>query len=421
MLKAFLIVLISILSLTPRADSKGLNSCPSLFYQESKQIQGNYVAIPGGIAHGRIHNQKSGEDCWAQAITELVEAHYFAKTGKDVRLSPEYDLFWHVYVQVRSNIRKFTNMREQYQDPNPSARTLKLQKLFKDAYGLGPSRRVNTSLGFQIDVGANADEAISKLHFSGVVPFIRYKQEISTDEREKRIENGLAHFVGNYLLKGDHIERYAKEFDEKDGVNTALFNDLVTSLMQHEHAITQVPLRPNQEFSYQNIRTTPRLFLKDFLQFDPREYQYTKTSTYNQRAALKSIATSIREFGLPALIGMELFGDDAVWMNEQNQGLLSSATCGTNCKEVNGQHELLVVNYLFQDDPLVPTYLIVQNSWGPIGNRDINGNKTRNPKKMGYLLISVEYLNRDEKSGPWDLLITKKVGTLKPAKPNRAN
>ncbi len=414
------LIVILFLSLTPYfAQAFQAGSCESQFFLKSRDFQGHYVAVEGGIGHGRLHSQGAGEDCWAQAITSLVETMFFIKSGKRVNLSPEHDLFWHSYLQVQANLGKFKQMRAEYLNPNPSARTQRIQKEYQEAYGLGPSGHVNVNLGFQLDVGADAKEAIDKISFSGVVPSARYDQQITTDEKEKRIEQGLAHFVGNYLLKADNFERYSAKHNDKDGVNTALFNDLVTSLMSHERAITQVPFRPDQEFKYRNRVTTPRRFLTEDLQFDPKDYQYVKTSPTNQKIALRAIAESIR-IGLPALVGMELFGDDDVWMKEQTEGLLSDATCAHNCKVVTGQHELLIVNYIFKDYPLVPTAIIVQNSWGRLGNRDINGNKTRNPKKMGYYVISVEYLNRDEKNGPWDLLISKILaGTIPPAKPKK--
>ena len=401
------LLIIFLLSFSPLlTQAMQANSCESQFFLASKDFPGHFVAVEGGIGHGRLHSQGGGEDCWAQAITSLVETMFFIKTGKKVNLSPEYDLFWHSYLQIQSNLRKFGQMRAEYQTSNPSPRMQKIQKQFQDAYGLGPSGHVNVNLGFQLDVGADAKEAIDKINFSGVVPSVRYDQELTTTEKENRIEQGLAHFVGNYILKADNIERYSAKHNDKDGVNTALFTDLVTSLMSHERAITQVPLRPDQEFKYGNRTTTPRKFLREDLKFEAKDFQYLKTNQTNQKIALRAIAESIRN-GLPALVGMELFGDDDVWMKEQTEGLLSEVTCGRNCKVVTGQHELLIVNYLFKDDPLVPTAIIVQNSWGRLGNRDINGNKTRNPKKMGYYLISTEYLNRDEKNGPWDLLISR--------------
>ncbi len=406
------VFLASLLAAT--AQSRPINSCERLFYTESKQLPGNYIAVPGGIPHGRLHSQKSGEDCWAQAITSLVEAKYYSKTGKQVRLSPEYNLFWHIYFQVSRHLPKYVHMREQYRDPDPSLQTEKLQKIFKAAYGLGPSRHVNVMLGFQIDVGAYVKEAISTMDITGVVPEIRYDQEISTDEKERRLENGLAHFIGNYLLKGKNIERYSSKHNDQDGINTALFTDLVSSLKGHERAITQVPLRPDQEFEYRNRITTPRKFLKDDLKFNPKDFRYLTTSGTNRRLALRGIAKSIRNNEIPVLIGMELFGEDDVWMKQQVQGLFSSATCGADCKIASGQHELMVVNYLFKNDPLKPTALIVQNSWGQIGERDINGNRTKSPKKMGHVLITLDYLFKNSRNVPWDLLINKESGSTIP-------
>ena len=396
------------------AHARANNYCEAMFYTESKQLPGNFIALPGGIPHGKIHSQKSGEDCWAHAITELVEAHYFAKTGKQISLSPEYNLFWHLYFQIKTNLPRFAKIREQYNDTHPTERVAKLQKMFKDAYGLGPSRHVNVMLGFQVDVAAFVKEAIKDMEHTGVVPKSQFDEEISTDEKEMRIERGLAHFVGNYLIKAGHIERYAAEHDAKDGINTALFNDLVTSLMSHERAITQVPLRPDQEFKYRNRTTTPRQFLHEGVQFNPKDYRYVMTTKANRRQALRAIADSIRNHRTPVLVGMELFGEDDVWMKQQTQGLFSKATCDAACKEASGQHELMVVNYLFKDDPMMPTALIVQNSWGPIGHRDIDGNKALSPKKTGHVLISIEYLNRNADQVPWDLLISKQVHTKIP-------
>ncbi len=377
-------------------------------------MKGHFVAVPGGISHGTIHNQKSGEDCWAHAFTGVIEDVYRKNHGKNINLSPEYDLFWHVYLQVKQHSQKFYSLRKDTESKPLTEKEKKDQEVIDKAYGLSKSRKVDVNQGFQIDIGATGAEAIAKVNFSGVVPRARFDQRISTDDLEQKLERGLGHFVGNYLMKSGNLEKYAAKFNDKDGVNTALFNDLVESLMKHEHFLTEIPLRPDDEFVYNNRKSTPRKFLTEVMQFKSEDYEAILTTPKTQTLALEAVADSIRNYELPVAIGINVFGTDDQWSDQVNAGLFSLKLC-KGCKLITGGHEIIVVNYLFKEKINRPTALIVQNSYGRLGNRDINGDIAKSPTEAGFYIITLDYLNNAEADTAWDMLLAKSTlkGNLK--------
>lgn len=399
------------LSISFNLEAQPINKCTSLFVSPSiasKALEGHFVGVFGGIPHGRMHNQKDGEDCWAHALTSIVEASYRKIHGSNIDLSPEYNLFWHVYVEVRQNIRKFEGIRKELESKAFAPGEKTKQETIEQAYGLWKSGHVDVSKGFQLEVGANGAEAIEKLNFAGVMPAVRFSREITTGELENKLERGLAHFVGNYLMKAGDLEKYSSKFDEADAVNTALYSDLVESLMKHEHFLTEAPPRPNEAFFYSGKETTPRKFLHEVMGFDSEEYEPILTTPQTQKLALSAIVDSVKNYQIPVAIGINVYGEDSQWRDQVYQGLLTLAAC-KGCTEITGGHEVIVVNYLFKYDIDRPTALIIQSSWGHLGNRDINGNVTKDQLKSGYYLLGLSYLAKDENDSPWDMILSKKI------------
>ncbi len=395
---------------------------PLLFLISSVSIA-DQTQIYDGVPHSPVRDQQQAEICWAYALSSLAEGLFQKDHGKDsVQLSPEYLGFYHIYFQFKNRLSYFRNKAKVIASTATDRKTLAKQQAINEAYGLfkdahtpeGEAKQKRKAL-FQPDVGSAENSALTEVLVSGMVPFIRDGAPITTAEQEAQLEAAVKNFVGWYMLDESNLDLFKGK--DADGINTSLFNALVTELAP---IMGFRPFRPGDSFRFAGGTYTPRTFMSNYLRFDPRRFVALVSSEETHNASMQAVVQTLG-LNIAVPIGLVLFGDQTqgkdVQTHVQDTGIFTTEWCeSTDCKNDAGGHEVLAVNWVGDNEQNVITGLIVKNSWGLMG-LDVNGQPTTHENERGFFEVTNDYLSQSTKaaiSDSWDFVVPIEIANLYP-------
>jgi hypothetical protein len=411
------------------------------------------IGIPGGVDHSAIRDQKSGDICWSYTLAAMAEASYRKKLidqalarnpsldrkaleadkrHRTTHVSPEYLAFWHIYNQIQTHLTYFGRLARALVDKPES----KVAKNAREAYGLLKSRNPNTKKDFQPDIGAVESDSLKEAAIFGMVPDRWFENRtadgkdlaITSEKQETSLERAIPDFVGEYVLKLRNIERYKKV--GKDGIRMALYNDMNKYFrkvmgMERIGPHAKFPL-PTDPITYNSKTYTPIEFMS-YLDFNPNDYVAYISDSNNQQLALQAMKASLDQDYLTP-IGIAIFDDDTpsndpfntasvdLQKRAQESGVFTTDFCpDKKCTNDSGGHEISAVNYFHDGDTV--TALVIKNSWGAIGGRNVDGqllSPGESKSDQGYFIVTAEYLRQtsDNVNDAWDFVLPKAIADL---------
>lgn len=375
------------------------------------------VGRKGGVTHTPAKNQESSQICWAYTVTGLAEGEFMKKNpGKMLRVSPEYLGFYHIYFQLKYHLGYFTKLAEELEalpnDEEGSARQNAILKAYDLLEEANESLNVEDDEFFAPDMGSIGATLLDEVEKVGMVPANLFTLKITSEEQENRIEAGLKSFIGMHMLNPDDLKDYI--VDDDDGINSPLFNALAESLY---YALGARPLRPLEKFDFYGRKLNAHQFMNYILKFDPDKYVAIESSQDTHELALEAVV-QILASNQAVPLGLTFFKDqlkrNGPTSSEQVQdsGIFTTNYCPNNhCKETDGGHEMLAVNWLMNNGKL--SYIIVKNSWGEDSGFTVDGEANSNSTGRGFYKVEPNYLkNGIEVDDAWDFILPKKVANL---------
>jgi hypothetical protein len=369
------------------------------------------------IAISPVRNQGPEEECWAFGACGLVESQFATENpGRHVKLSTEYQGFYNIYFQIKNRLGYFRQIANRIEKmPRGAARDQAIQDASAQAYASikQSTRYVDPTVKWAPNQGSDEVIAFKNVENVGMVPGTAFNGVRKTERQEQLYENAIQRFIGQYMFDSNNLDTFQGKAD--DGINDALFNALASKLKRYYGG--QVPLRPDETFTYNRQIFTPRTFMQDYLKFSPDDWRVLTATKQTHQLALNAMAAAM-ERGYSSPLGFVIYGDTAEGTNLNFQqmaeitGIFTPKFCpGGKCAKVIGGHEVRAINYLRDDDGNV-TGLIVENSWGKTIGRARNGRRTSKPSKRGFFVITADYLLENMRQGGWDFVLPKDVADL---------
>lgn len=427
-------------SLAPQYALESINKSEWGSYAEHEIRSLGNLAVSGGVIRGRVHNQKKGEDCWAQTITMYLESWFEAQTEERIQLSPERVLATFIYEQFHQHLGKIEKLVNDLKSDAPSQRKHTLE-LLQQAYGpRAVEEATNASLNnklkfihnaiFHPDDGNSEWSAIELIRKYGIVPEAAVQGTFRQDSKENGFESALYRLWSNLIDEARQsrsdadLEAFILKYRKlnANGFNETLFNFLKSNL--DRYLTKSAFVSPTDTFVYKNQKYTGKTFYdglfaaKNFeIHRDLVAVQSTKDS---QTMSIKAVAVGLVRSGLPIPIGMALIGDKVSSEKDaptafdfaEKTGLFTTSVCPNgDCKEEDGEHEVSVVNFIYKskngrtlapdkleaaivNDEIEITALITQNSWGESVGLDVNGQIPKRKDGGGYYVFTSEMLEQ---------------------------
>jgi len=402
---------------------------PALSSADSVEVAG----LKGGVTHSFVRNQESAEICWAYALAGLSEGEYIKQHPMNwVILSPEYLGFYHIYFQLKLNLKYFYDLATTLENTPADEADKKKQEDIAKAYQFvkasgvklvnkrfrdgDPQPDVQTTQPpvdantfFDPDMGSTEANALDEIKTVGMIPALNFPLKVESQDLETKLEAAIPQFIGKYMLSTQSLNDFKGVAD--DGINDALFKALASML---ETSLHLSPPRPHDVFYYNKTQYNALTFMKNFLKFNPDDFVALQVDQASQAKALDAVQAALKlNYQVP--VGISLFNEQ---MNQAPiSGRFTEEDCpNKNCTDPAGGHELLAVNWLQKDDKI--TGLIVKNSWGTTDANgaafglDANGNKTTDPKQAGYFVVTSDFLSQgfsQDASNGWDIVLPRTV------------
>ena len=356
--------------------------------------QADFRAEQQAVTHTAIRSQGQVGFCWAYTLAGLMEGE--AKKDKiNVLLSPEYLGFYHMYFQLQKHLSWFGVVVRHLDQNNQSA----FESVTQDAY-----ERIYVRDRFYKQ-GEGNDEALAlnELEISGAVPQEVFNFKLGTQIKDQDFELKIKNFIKAKMLVAKNLDSF--KTTDGNGMNETLFEALAKSL-------DLTPPKPSDSFTFQGKSFTPKTFVTDYLKFDPGAFVQIAVTPAKQQRALNLIRDTLKaNDAVP--IGFEVFmdpnpsGDNAL-KQAGKTGDFSNRFCpGGQCKQIDGGHEVLGVNWT-EDSKGNVTSIIIKNSWGHQGGRNDRGQETREDSESGFFILESDYL---ADSSTWFFIVPKAHAT----------
>jgi hypothetical protein len=370
--------------------------------------------VIGPAPHTAARDQGDVGFCWAYALSGYMEGEAMKK-GKSVTLSPEYLALNHMPSMMYDLLPVF-----QYVDGKGFLVRMLLDLLILPQLSSEGSVSFSASLADLSAIGMVPETFFSKKFPSD--KDASGKRVVSHPTLSERTES----FVMDKLTNKDVVALYEK--------NPEIFKQDFFAAM----GIT--PPKPTNSFTYEGVSYTPLTFMRDYLEFNPDDYQEVAVlkgtyksffdglkasgidlsgiqlentlqpiSNISQEDAFKIIKDSLADqTAVP--VAFLVYEDQK---SAEKSGVFSNANCLDGaCVKVVGGHAVLISgmkdNIGAPNDPI--DALIIKNSWGSMGLND-HGESTKEPADQGFFLIKPDYLTSAEnaKAGNgWSFLVQKK-------------
>lgn len=367
-------------------------------------------SVLGPVAHTAPRDQGDAGFCWAYSLTGYMEGEAL-KAGKHVQLSPEYVALNHIPKVLYDLLPKIAEFNKQGL----------LMRFLIDALVLP---RISPE-------GASSySEGLGDLDRYGVMPETAYNFKYPTKKdsdgnpvaSHPTLAERIILFTETHLTLNSKVEYYIAHPNE-------FREDVYDAIGSH-------PPGPSTTFVYEGKTYTPLTFMKEYVGFNPSDYQEVAVADKNFQAAQGSdgAAASDADSTPPSQFKpVTWYSDDQAYetikkviqdqtavpitymifedqRSAQKSGVFSPDNCvNSSCQMLAGGHAVLATGLKVSANASVDAF-IVKNSWDLIGLDD-SGQSTADPSKKGFFLITRGYMTQAEHikgSNGWSFLVQKK-------------
>jgi hypothetical protein len=397
----------ALLSFTPVSHADPLAAAPAYNHLEALQTL-------GPVMHSPVRDQADVGFCWSYSLSGYLEGEALKK-GKKVTLSPEYLALNH----LPNLMYEFLPLFETVDDAGFFTRLL-VRVLVAPL--ISPEGSVSFSESLY-DVGSIG--MVPETFFAQKFPFGKglFGQKV---EIHPTLQERITKFVRAKLFTKANVQFYEKNPE-------AFRKDFFDGIGIH-------PPKPTDTFTYEGKSYTPISFMRDYLEFNPEDYQEIAV----MKGEYKSLPDKLAEGGLDmsamakqswpkplsgysqaealAVMQKALADNTSVPVTflvledqklaEQN-GVFSNANCvGGACKKSVGGHAVLATGMKIDASAAgAPvSAVVIKNSWGDIGLND-QGQVSAAAGSKGFFLIARDYFTSTETISPdngWSILVNKR-------------